>query len=236
MQVCIISATRFAEAEFWQKAALGISLQRLACDARLEARIAFANRNGLPVVYNTRLAEASPETALVFVHDDVWIDDHFFCDRILEGLRHFDVLGVAGNLRRGPGQPAWAFPDLNLKWDEAAYLSGSVAHGRHPFGIVSRYGDTGKECELLDGVLLAVLGQTFHRTGLAFDPRFAFHFYDMDFCRAARALGLRLGTWPIAVTHQSGGRFGTTPWREAFEIYAAKWETGQSAAALAAPA
>lgn len=226
MQVCVISATRMVEADFWQRSALGNSLRRLACDVRIGARIAFANTAGLPAVYNAEMAEAPSEVALVFMHDDVWIDDHFFCDHVLAGLRQFDVLGVAGNLRRVAGQPAWAFADSTLTWGDAALLSGSIAGGRQPFGVVTRYGDTSQECELLDGVLLAARSETLRRTGLSFDPRFAFHFYDMDFCRAARSLGLKLGTWPIAVTHQSGGRFGTSPWREAFRLYAAKWEAG----------
>jgi hypothetical protein len=45
----------------------------------------------------------------------------------------------------------------------------------------------------------------------------------MDFCRSARAKGLRLGTWPICVTHQSGGAFGSEAWREKFDKYLAKW-------------
>lgn len=37
----IVAATRFAEADFWRKSALGWSLRRLAYDSRLVARIAF---------------------------------------------------------------------------------------------------------------------------------------------------------------------------------------------------
>lgn len=57
-----------------------------------------------------------------------------------------------------------------------------------------------------------------------FDPRFDFHFYDMDFCRSARTKGLRLGTWPICITHQSGGAFGSQRWIEKYRLYLEKWE------------
>jgi GT2 family glycosyltransferase len=59
---------------------------------------------------------------------------------------------------------------------------------------------------------------------VAFDTRFGFHFYDLDFCRTARAQGLRLGTWPIAITHQSGGAFADPRWQSGLQIYLDKWQ------------
>jgi GT2 family glycosyltransferase len=62
-------------------------------------------------------------------------------------------------------------------------------------------------CEILDDVLLAIRKSVLMEHDLRFDMRFDFHFYDLDFCREARESGLTLGTWPIAITHQSGGAF-----------------------------
>ena len=72
-------------------------------------------------------------------------------------------------------------------------------------------------------MLLAVRRSVLLNAGVVFDPLFRFHFYDMDFCRTARAAGLRLGTWTISVTHQSGGAFGSAGWNEAFLAYQKKW-------------
>jgi GT2 family glycosyltransferase len=211
------------ETEFWEKSALGLSLRRLKRDTRLVARVAFENTRGLPEIYNARIDAADAQDLLVFVHDDVWIDDYFLAERVIEGLQAYDVIGVAGNRRRLPGQPAWAFVDAKFTWDEKVQLSGAVAHGRNPFGAISFFGPAPADCELLDGVLLAARRSKLTAAGLRFDPRFEFHFYDMDFCRSARAKGLRLGTWPICVTHQSGGAFGSEAWREKFDKYLAKW-------------
>jgi len=219
----IVSATRLTQAEFAARSALGLSLRRLAFDGRLSAAIAFENRHGLPDVFNLRIRAGDDSEILVFMHDDVWIDDHFFADRIIEGLRRFDVVGVAGNLRRVVGQPAWAFVDPNLTWDERANLSGAVAHGAQPLGAVSYFGAVPAACELLDGVLLAARKSLLLAHNVRFDPRFDFHFYDLDFCRTARQAGLRLGTWPISITHQSGGAFGGGRWRELYRAYLAKW-------------
>ncbi len=219
----IVSATRFSEADFSARSALGQSLKRLAFDGDLTASVAFNNRHGLPVVYNSRILAADSRDLLVFVHDDVWIDDYFFGDRIIAGLRAYDVIGLAGNRRRLPGQPGWCYVDTNFKYDERQNLSGAVAHGAEPCGTVAYFGKAPADCELLDGLLLAVRKSALVERRVLFDPQFDFHFYDLDFCRSARKNGLRIGTWPICVTHQSGGAFNTAPWHQKYQAYLAKW-------------
>jgi Glycosyltransferase like family len=224
----IVSASRLSERDFWAHSALGASLRRLAADARIRTHIAFENQRGLPDIFNARLAQPAGAEVLVFVHDDVWIEDYFFVDRVLNGVGVFDVIGLAGNRRRLPSQPSWAFvrdAAGNLVWDDSQYLSGRVAHGKHPFGDVSFFGAVPAECELLDGVFLAAKKSQLNAAQVRFDPRFEFHFYDMDFCRSARAQGLRLGTWPICLTHQSSGAFGSAAWHEKCQQYLAKWTT-----------
>jgi len=181
------------------------------------------NGKGLPDIYNAHLSTEEGSDLLVFVHDDVWLDDFFLADRVIEGLTNFDVIGVAGNRCRSPFQPAWAFKNTDFAWDNKANLSGAVAHGKTPFGPISFFGQAPAECELLDGVFLAVKKSVVRTNEVQFDPRFDFHFYDMDFCRRARRRGLRLGTWPICLTHQSGGAFGSPGWREKYKAYIGKW-------------
>lgn len=217
----IVSATRLSEQDFWQTSALGISLRRMEHDGRLRARIAFENRRGLPDVYNEQLRSAQSEDILVFMHDDVWIDDYYLADRVLEGLRTFDVLGVAGNRRRAENQAGWAFINTTT-WDDLANLSGAVAHGEAPFGPVTYFGPAPAACELLDGVFLAVNKARLAAAGVYFDPSFDFHYYDLDLCRSARQRGLRLGTWPICLTHKSKGAFGEK-WLEKHAAYLKKW-------------
>jgi hypothetical protein len=118
------------------------------------------------------------------VHDDVWIDDYFLCQRLAEGLARYDVIGVAGNRRRVAGQSGWAFLDETLRLDDKANFSGAVAHGQYPFCAVTHYGESPADCELLDGVLLAARKSVLAEKRVSFDPRFDFDFYDMDFCRA----------------------------------------------------
>jgi GT2 family glycosyltransferase len=88
---------------------------------------------------------------------------------------------------------------------------------------VSSFGPSGVEVKLLDGLLLAADSATLIGNGLRFDEQFAFHFYDMDFCRQAELKGLRMGTWPLSVVHESGGAFGSQGWRDGYERYLRKY-------------
>lgn len=222
----VIAATRRSQDEFWSGCALGLSLKRLGWEKRLTPRIAFSNQRGLPEVYNERVSATDGNDILIFMHDDVWLDDFYVVQHVLDGLRAFDVIGVAGNRRRIPHQPAWLFKGRNQQgrfvWDHP-YLSGGIGHGKNPFGPVSIFGPAPVPCEMLDGVFLATRRSSLNAAGVQFDARFDFHFYDLDFCRSARAAGLRLGTWPIAMTHQSGGAFGDERWSQRHRQYIEKW-------------
>ena len=109
-------------------------------------------------------------------------------------------------------------------WDRKENLSGSVAHGATPFGSISHFGDVPAKCELLDGVLLAARKSRLQDSSVLFDPAFDFHFYDLDFCRTAREKGLRLGTWHISITHNSGGSCGSPAWTVKRDEYRRKWK------------
>jgi GT2 family glycosyltransferase len=202
---------------------LGRSIQRLSTSIHLSLAIAFENSRGLPELYNQRIDAIGGRDVMVFVHDDVWIEDAYFAEHVGEGLAAFDVIGVVGNRRRLPGQPSWFFVDDALRRDDPAHFSGRIGHGDSPAGPLSHFGSVPAACELLDGVMLAARRSTLRARGVRFDPRFQFHFYDMDFCRSARAAGLRLGTWPISLTHRSTGATGSPDWRRALADYRAKW-------------
>lgn len=223
--ILVVSATRSSEQAFWHHSALGVSLKaHMARDARLSARIAFENTRGLSEVFNESIVQADATAILVFIHDDVWIDEENFADAVVSGLKSFDVIGVAGNKRRVANQPGWAFIDNQFTWDDAVNLSGRVAHGQEAFGHMNDYGAVPAACELMDGVFLAAKKSTLVNSNVRFDPQFDFHFYDLDFCRTARQAGLTLGTWLVNLTHQSGGAFGSAGWGSKYQLYLDKWE------------
>jgi hypothetical protein len=218
----IISATRLSASQF-KRCPLGISLQRLAFDKRVSAWIAYDNRLALPMVYNRHIVEGNRENIIVFMHDDIWIDDYFFADRLIDGLSKFDVVGLAGNKAPSPEAPAWNYVSEALEWDYE-HLSGAVAHGAQPFGNVYYFGPTGVEVKTVDGLLIAAKGAVLLDKKITFDEQFDFHFYDMDFCKTCVQNGARIGTYPIAVTHVSLGGLGSDSWKAGLKKFREKWK------------
>ena len=133
----IVSATRCNAEEFLQTA-LAQSLGRLAHDRRLAFHVALSNSAGLPEIYNRRIRESAHDI-LVFVHDDVWIDDYFLADRVIDGLEAYQVIGRCGKYT--PRRFTRCMASQEGEWD-FPHLSGSVAHGTAPFGRVSHFGDS----------------------------------------------------------------------------------------------
>jgi hypothetical protein len=231
----LVCATRQHADNFIDATPLGRSLKMFSPTPEPQLQLFGSNTLGLSTVYNIALKHAEEDPAiLVFLHDDLWLCDFFWMERIYEGLQQFDVLGLAGNTRRVPRQPAWAFTtaEPSLIWDERQYLSGTVGHGQgFPCSNISSFGPAKQACKLMDGLFLAADSEVLNRSGVRFDEQFAFHFYDMDFCRQAEQKGLRMGTWPIAVVHESGGNFSSPAWRESYATYLQKYPDDDAATA-----
>ena len=224
LPVTIVSATRFNEKDFREKSALGRSLMQTYAVFNLSRKIFYENARGLGACYNEAIDGVENEDEiLIFVHDDVFLADFFWLDKLVHGFTRFDVLGLAGNKRRVSRQPAWAFIDDKFTWDDSANLSGVVGHGDGFPCQLSIYGQTMQPLKLLDGVLLAVRKRTLTRNAIRFDEQFRFHFYDMDICRQFEAKNVSMGTIPLGVIHASGGAFGGPDWRDGYETYLQKW-------------
>lgn len=239
MKLKLVAATQVSEALFWESTYLGRSLKRIPDSLRPSSLIAFGNTgaraHGLSKLFNAALDKTDADTDLLFVHDDVYLNDWFVTQRVAEALERFDVVGLAGSSNPDLSQPSWGLrfdEKLNPEgWQPGLRRSGAVNHFDYACPNVSIYGPTPMACTLLDGVFLAVRTASIRERGVRFDPRFDFHCYDIDFCRTAAEKGLRLGTWPISVTHDSGGAFGSESFKRAARAYLDKWRTPAQAAA-----
>lgn len=223
-RIRLICATRADREGFFSSTALGKSLT-LHRPPGVEVRLFPRNERGLPEVYNTAIEESAREPAvLLFVHDDVHLCDFHWPERLREALSTFDIIGLAGNRRRVPGQPGWGYIDEKFTMDKRANLSGTVAHGEgFPAKSVDVFGPSRQRVVLLDGVFIAVRSDALRSKSLRFDERFDFHFYDLDFCRQAEQSGLTMGTWPISVVHESAGGYLSEGWRRGYDRYLEKW-------------
>ena len=230
LPVRLVSATRYGEPEFYEKSALGRCLRTTyggtEASGLVTPHIFFNNESGLSACYNAAISSSSEtDEILVFLHDDVFILDFFWLDTLKDGFNKFDLLGLAGNRRRVPLQPAWAFVDNQWTWDSPENLSGAVGYGMGFPCELTHYGPVLQECKLLDGVLLATKRSTLDDHAIRFDEQFTWHFYDLDICRQFEDAGLSMGTIPMSVIHESRGAFGTAEWGENYVKYIVKWKS-----------
>lgn len=221
----VVVATRTDAKRFEAETALGRSLVPFKQIPFIQVRLFASNKSGLPAVYNRVIDESKGDPSiLLFVHDDVYICDFLWFNQIMNGLSRFDIIGLAGNKRRISRQPSWAFIDDKFTWDTPENLTGMVGHGSGiPHYKLSIFGQSGQTVKLLDGLFIACYSMTLLSNDIRFDECFDFHFYDLDFCRQAEEKGLKMGTWPISVVHESGGAFGNDAWRRGYSRYLKKW-------------
>ena len=217
----IVCATHLSAEDFWRCTALGQSLAFNRPERRIVTRLACGGTQTLAQIGNQAIDDTGTASGiLVFLHDDLWLQDWDFVNRIAEGLAHHDLIGLAGCTRRFPGQLAW----FQVPPTERHTLSGIVAQGSEPAtGVISAFGPVPQACELLDGMLLAARKSTLVQHGLRFDPGLDLHFAGVDLCRSARQRGLRLGTWPLSVTHQGLGHVNPVDEATARQRYLARW-------------
>lgn len=225
-RLMVVAATRDKKEKFWQKSALGISLSKWLEHPLIRLQISYENVEGLSVVYNRQIQTAKAKDILLFVHDDVWLDDPQWIEKLVIAVERYDIVGVAGNTRISRDQPSWLTKEVSadrFEWDYP-HLSGSISHGNPNDRKPVFFGVSPAVCQLLDGVFLAARANVLKKSNVRFDEQFKFHFYDLDFCRSARHAGLLLGTWPIELTHQSEGSFLSPLWNEGLRLYRKKWK------------
>lgn len=230
-RIRIVSATMKDEDGFWTETFLGRSLSLFTSHPQPRISIISNNyggrRKGLSMIYNSFLRPKYSKEILVFVHDDVYLHDWQIEHRLNDALKRFDVIGLAGNTNPDFAEPSWALGWNRVKypkgWQPQKYLSGSVGHAVGGKMRVSYYGPTPRDCQLLDGLFLAINTAKLVEKSVKFDEQFDFHFYDLDFCRECSKKQLKLGTWPISVTHASGGAYGSPQWESAKKQYLLKW-------------
>lgn len=166
-----------------------------------ELIVNYENTDSLSKQYNKAKKYYEDFDAVVYIHDDVFITEGFLQNKLEMGFAQFDIVGLAG------GSDA-SIKDHGL-WHlmcPRSTMSGAVSHftedGKE---FVTSFGPFGKRCLLMDGLFLAVHTHTVKDKDLNWDENVNFHHYDLLFCLEAHKKGLRMGTAPIYVVHESPG-------------------------------
>jgi hypothetical protein len=191
----IIVATPHKKEEFREKAGIALTLDKLGIYE--SSSIVYENKQGLPKVYNTFITEENRGKKLIFIHDDVVIEDLFFQEKLQIAFEKYDIVGLAGSKQ------------CNLNADMAAWhlmsprdmLVGEAGHSKDGNYWTTNFGPTPSRALLLDGLFIAVNVDRLLDTNTKFDEDFEFHHYDMSFCLIANKNKLKIGVYPIKVTH-----------------------------------
>ena len=163
------------------------------------------NTTGLSRAYNKQLIPENliKHDIVLFVHDDVFIDDLKLKGKLYTAMNSlkYDIVGLAGSKSIKVKKPClW---HLMSKRED---LSGTVSHPVGDKQLATTYfGPWPARCLVLDGLFLAVNLSRALEVGWKFNEDYTFHHYDIASCLDANSLKLRMGTYPINVTHSSPG-------------------------------
>ena len=177
---------------------------------------------GLSQYYNECLKEFKEKDFIVFVHDDVHIQNIDIQYQIKLGLSKFDVIGVAGCLNPKIIEKNlwhWMCEDKS-NWRGIA----GHPHDGESFYVTS-FGPTPARVAVLDGVFLAMKPKKILDAGIKFDEQFTFHHYDIDFSLQCNKNKVKLGVWPILINHNSPGlRDFNNVWTDSNNKFINKWK------------
>ena len=205
----IVIATPTTTNGFLQNAAAAIFLDKIGWYQK--ADIVFDNKESLTKVYNRYITEENRGKKIVFLHDDVLVEDLFFFDKLNLAFEKFDIVGLAGAKSC----------DLNaemMAWHLMApreHHVGEVAHSKYGKNWTTVFGNTPSRALVIDGLFIAVDVSKLLDTNTRFDENFSFHHYDISFCLNANKNKLKIGVYPIRVVHFGLGDSMLSPeWHE----------------------
>ena len=208
-KIVIVTTTKGSGTNLLLKRPLGFFLEKTGWDARTE--IVENNTEGLSKVYNRFLSDEYKDKFVIFIHDDVLVNDLFFEEKVLLAFEKFDIIGLAGSKScdLSSEHPAWH--TMSPRED----FVGEVAHSKDGKVWTTVFGPTDSRVLVLDGLFIGVNVNTALEKGLTFDENFGFHHYDITFSLRANEKKIKAGFFPISVIHFGlGSSMNTDGWRE----------------------
>lgn len=164
------------------------------------------NKTGLSEVYNRYL---TPENLIkhdivLYVHDDVYIDDLKLKGKLYTAILalEYDIIGLAGAKELTIKEPClWHLMSKKQHWSGA--VSHPISNGNK--SMVTSFGPWPARCLMIDGLFMAVNLQRALEVNWKFNTNYTFHHYDISSCIDANNKKMKIGTYPIYVSHSSPG-------------------------------
>jgi GT2 family glycosyltransferase len=217
----IICATPLKKEEFKEKSQLSLFLDKNM--VLKNSHIIYENKEGLSKIYNSFINETNKDYYLLFLHDDILIEDIFLFEKLDIAFSKYDIVGLAGSKQCNIKSeiPAW-----HLMSDRSHWV-GEVAHSKDKKVWTSVFGPTDSRALVMDGLFLAVNVNKLLETNTKFDENFKFHHYDITFCLRANKNKLKMGVYPIKTTHFGlGDSMMSDDWKKSAELFKKLYSNG----------
>jgi hypothetical protein len=170
--------------------------------------ILYENKTGLTKLYNSFITQENADKKIIFIHDDVLIEDVFLFEKLDVAFEKYDIVGLAGTKKCDVTKP----PAWHLMSERQDHV-GEVAHSKDKVYWTTVFGPTDSRALIIDGLFMAVSVKKLLETNTRFDENFDFHHYDITFCLNANKNKLKIGVYPIKVTHFGlGDSMNTEEW------------------------
>lgn len=220
IQILIVVCTQAKNLQEFEEKPIFSSLKKqVDNNTNIDFFVIPNNREGLSKKYNEVLkTPANRDKTVLFVHDDVELNDLFLYEKLANSP--YVVTGLAGatSFNRLADKLAW-----HLAAPKHTYV-GEVAHCNKDKTWTTVFGPTPSRALTLDGLFLSVKVNDLLEKELFFDEDFSFHFYDIAFCLRANKKQVTCGVLPIYIVHHGLGDSMLTPeWEQANSTFKQKY-------------
>lgn len=198
-------------------AAVQANLQKVLAGETVEI-ICISDARSIAEGYTRGIAQSRGEV-VILCHDDIEIFDANLPAKLNRGLKHADVLGIAGTTRLAGAK--WVSGGPPHVYGEVIHLSRKP--GKFDMIVWSAPAPLVQGMQALDGVFLCVKRPVLE--AIPFDAQTfdGFHLYDIDFTFAAYQKGFKLAVCcDIPMLHRSYGDWGGD-WNRYSERFRAKY-------------
>lgn len=190
-----VVATTHTKETFKEKSAISISLEKLGLMEN--TTIFYENKEGLPKIYNKFITNEYKNKKIVFIHDDVVIEDVFLLEKLKIAFEKYDIVGLAGSKQCNLQSEMMAW---HLMAPKDSFV-GEAGHAKDGLYWTTSFGPTPSRALIIDGLFIAVNVDKMLETNTKFDEDFDFHHYDISFCLIANKNKVKIGVYPIRVVH-----------------------------------
>jgi len=216
-----VVATKETKKSFLEKKPFGLFLEKT--NLLNSTYVIENNTEPLTKVYNKFLTEEFKSNCVIFIHDDVLIDDLFALEKIQLAFEKYDIIGLAGTKSCNINSEMCAW---HLMSESSNYV-GEVAHYAKDRKVwTTVFGPSDSRALLLDGLFIGVNVEKAIETGLKWDENFSFHHYDISFCLRANNLKIKAGVFPLRAVHYGlGDSMLTEEWEKSNEKFKTLYAT-----------